>query len=194
MRQELFRYHWILPYPFADGLMRVTKAGQKMWYSCTTDAGTPSRTNPWQWDWGRKEWQSGSPPAIPDTSTSRRQRLQPGTRAGGPKAPALELVESHIVLRTTVDALRAPAGIDCAVARELLVYLLRFRAKTFPPPNQTPSRQNGLSRYGISCVTQYAVAVTEEPPPPQKEETQLRALTCQPASRALCGAASCVYY
>ena len=66
VRQELFRYHWILPYPFADGLMRATKAGQKMWYSCTTDAGAPSRTSPSQWDWGKKEWQSGSPPPIPD--------------------------------------------------------------------------------------------------------------------------------
>ena len=66
VRTELFRHHWILPYPFSEGLMQTTKAGDRMWYSCTTDARAPGRANTCQWDWGRKQWQTGSPPPIPE--------------------------------------------------------------------------------------------------------------------------------
>lgn len=60
----LYEYHWILPYPTADGLLPTTKQGRRMWYSIVAtedDQGTKSG----RWTWGRKAWEPGRPRELP---------------------------------------------------------------------------------------------------------------------------------
>jgi hypothetical protein len=66
-RRHLLAYHWILPYPFSDGLMQTTKEGRRMWYSIqpkATAADAPNVLTPKDWAWARKSWREGDPPAI----------------------------------------------------------------------------------------------------------------------------------
>jgi hypothetical protein len=66
--RNLVSYHWILPYPFSDGLMQTTKEGKRMWYSIQPKATASGPLNLLpldEWEWARKSWQPDSPPAIP---------------------------------------------------------------------------------------------------------------------------------
>ena len=65
--RQLVSQHWILPYPFSDGLMQTTKEGKRMWYSIqpkATASGSLNYLSLDMWEWARKSWRAGSPPAI----------------------------------------------------------------------------------------------------------------------------------
>ena len=67
LRRHLLARHWILPYPFKDGLMQTTKEGRRMWYSIEprpTVEGPLDRLSPDQWRWAQKSWRVGSPAAV----------------------------------------------------------------------------------------------------------------------------------
>lgn len=66
--RTLYMYHWILPYPCAEVLLQTTKQGQRMWYSIqptsTTDVPL-AFLDANGWEWARKSWREGVPPALP---------------------------------------------------------------------------------------------------------------------------------
>jgi hypothetical protein len=67
LQRHLVMHHWILPYPFSDGLMQTTKEGRRMWYSIqpkATASGPLDHLPPDAWQWARKSWRPGNPPAI----------------------------------------------------------------------------------------------------------------------------------
>ena len=64
--RELYRYHWVLPYPCSDALMQTTKQGQRMWYSIQPRLGVEARNaEEKDWGWARKEWEVGRPRTLP---------------------------------------------------------------------------------------------------------------------------------
>jgi hypothetical protein len=68
LQRHLFIYHWILPYPSTEVFTQTTKAGDRMWYSVrprTEAMGRFEELRSTQWEWARKNWQSGHPPALP---------------------------------------------------------------------------------------------------------------------------------
>lgn len=84
LQASLFKYHWILPYPSANGLTQISKGGQRMWYSIESrfpdehttsiigsrqrNAGmVPNGNNQpvREWRWAGKSWQAGQPETMP---------------------------------------------------------------------------------------------------------------------------------
>ena len=77
--RHLYVHHWIFPYPCAEVLMQTTKAGQRMWYSIeavATASGRIDMREPDQWQWARKSWQQGHPPALPRYLTWSKEEWQ----------------------------------------------------------------------------------------------------------------------
>lgn len=67
LMRYLVSHHWILPYPFKDGLMQTTKEGRRMWYSIQPrrNAAEPLVVVPLKhWEWAQKSWRAGQPPAL----------------------------------------------------------------------------------------------------------------------------------
>ncbi len=75
--RNLVAQHWILPYPFKDGLMQTTKQGARMWYSIQTTAAPAvdlSLLPLDQWQWAQKSWRRGLPrPIHPTVSWTKEQ-------------------------------------------------------------------------------------------------------------------------
>ena len=64
--RALYQYHWILPYPCKDGLMRTTKEGRRTWYSIRAQEGVEAReAEEKDWWWAKKSWEGGRPRSIP---------------------------------------------------------------------------------------------------------------------------------
>jgi hypothetical protein len=65
----LYRYHWILPYPCTEVLLQTTKQSRRMWYSIQPipEAADErvTRLDADVWEWARKSWRPGFPPAVP---------------------------------------------------------------------------------------------------------------------------------
>jgi hypothetical protein len=68
--RKLYAYHWILPYPNADGFMQTTKEGDRMWYSIQTREDEEADKLEWVseagWRWERKAWRAGRPRELPE--------------------------------------------------------------------------------------------------------------------------------
>ena len=77
LMRDVVTHHWILPYPFKDGLMQTTKEGRRMWYSIQPQRNAPG---PFRllslkhWEWAKYSWHPGLPPAFrPSVSWSKEE-------------------------------------------------------------------------------------------------------------------------
>ena len=69
----LFAFHWILPYPSVEVLVRTTKDSQRMWYSIRpVKRGGKNQGIDLQdldgseWKWAQKKWRTGYSPELPE--------------------------------------------------------------------------------------------------------------------------------
>ena len=63
----LYAYHWLLPHPAGGVLLQTSKEGHRMWYSIRTRENLArDNVEPHQWEWARKDWQTGRPTALPE--------------------------------------------------------------------------------------------------------------------------------
>jgi len=63
--QNLFKYHWILPYPREDRWVYRIKKGKRLWYSIEKDDEGGGYAASHGWEWAKQSYQEGYPDEIP---------------------------------------------------------------------------------------------------------------------------------
>src|SRR5271154_2806459 len=63
--QNLFKYHWILPYPREDRWVYRIKKGKRLWYSIEKDDEGGGDAASHGWEWAKQSYQEGYPNEIP---------------------------------------------------------------------------------------------------------------------------------
>jgi len=77
LKQELVRYHWILPYPSKVTLTQTTKERQRMWFSIITASRRPLEAVPsHNWKWAKKDHRPGYPDELPTFLVWDRDRWE----------------------------------------------------------------------------------------------------------------------
>jgi hypothetical protein len=79
IRNKLYKYHWVLPYPCGNAFLQTTKSGKRMWYSIRQCA---EEGDMGKWQWARKGWQAGRPREFPRWTKWSKEEWQQWVESG----------------------------------------------------------------------------------------------------------------